>query len=100
MKRKCLFIALVCITVGLTAFSGAFAICTQRRCYEGNDRLDCQHAQWEYEDCLKEEKAAKEAKKAAAEKEQREKEEAKEPKKNYNYPFMDDIRDLNKAGKY
>ncbi len=101
MKRKCLFISLACIAVGLTAFSGAFAVCIERRCYEGNDRIDCQRAKWEYDDCVKEEKAEREARKAAAEREQREKEEGavKEPEgsqKKPQYPFMEDIREINK----
>ncbi len=104
MKRKYLLIPLICVATSLAAFSGVFAVCVERS-YNLGDRYEMGERirdQWEYEDCLKREKAEREARKAAEEQELRKKEgkdavgKPEEPKKDSEYPFMEDVRDINK----
>lgn len=99
MKRKYRFIVLACTMISLAAPCGVFAVCIERRCSDTTDRTDCIRAKWEYDDCIKQEQEAREAKRAAAEQEQRAKEEGKDSKK-YQYPFLDDIREINKKNRY
>lgn len=101
MKRKYLFIVLTFTFVSLAAYSGVFAVCIERRCNDTSDTTDCIRAKWEYDDCMKREREERAARKAAAEQEEREKAEkgaVKEPQesKKYQYPFMEDIREINK----
>jgi len=101
MKRKCLFISMIFIAVSLTASSGAFAVCVERQCMEGMYPGDCLNASMEYDNCVKQEKKEKEARKKQEQLEKGE-EAVKEPASSIktNYPFLDDIREINKNKKY
>lgn len=101
MRIKHLFIPLICIVISLTALSGVFALCIKADCDDIREPDSCTQAQWDYEDCLRQERAVKEVREAA-ERERSGKVEkeavkgAEEPQKGSKYRFMDDIREINK----
>lgn len=101
MRIKYLFIPLICVVISLTALSGVLAGCYEEECSEGRDPGSCARARWAYEECKRREKAEREARKAAEREQLEEAErgalkEAVKPKEKSRYPFMDDIREINK----
>ncbi len=93
---------LLCIAFTLTAFSGVFPACTQEECNEVNDPGCTARAMRAYDDCRRREQVEREVRDAARRerREQAGKEAAQEAEKGQektNYPFMDDIREINKS---
>lgn len=100
MKRNCLIVPLTCIALTLFLYGGVFAACYEKPCDRNTmDTGDCLRLKYEYEDCLKREKAEREARRAAEAQAGREKAGegvVKEPEKTYRYPFLEDVREVNK----